>query len=135
MRVRRQRGWEALISEQCATVSLPSECIIKVQQLAWWLPEGTKGTRSKLEEEDGVTWGLTRPIMRMDLLQCRLEPCVRCSVEHLGRDFPSYSEGGKGKQINPQDLLVGVLKHMMRTFKSKSEWLKGCKATSLKVSI
>lgn len=28
----------------------------------------------------------------MDLFQGRLKPCVRCSLEHLGRDFTSYSE-------------------------------------------
>lgn len=36
----------------------------------------------------------------MDSFQRRLKPCVRCGLEHLGRDFPSYSEIRKGKKIN-----------------------------------
>lgn len=38
------------------------------------------------------------PIPKMDLFQWRLKSCVRCGLEHLGRDFPGYSEGGNGKK-------------------------------------
>lgn len=62
-------------------------------------------------------------ILKMDLFQWRLKSCVRCSLEHLGRDFPSYSErGGKGGKKIPQDLLVGAVNTSKGNSKISNTW-------------
>lgn len=53
--------------------------------------EDVKSGRGSGEGED------CRPVTNMDLYLWRLKPCVRCCLEHLGRDFPRYREDREKK--------------------------------------
>lgn len=59
--------------------------------------ESTDGCR-KAQREEEVESRNGRKGVTLIGSKRGLESCVRCSLEHLGRDFPSYSERGEKKK-------------------------------------
>lgn len=66
-----------------------------MQQLDWQRCKGTVGEEEvKWERRKGSCKGKQdcELMEKRALVQWRLKSCVRCSLEHLRRDFPGYND-------------------------------------------